>query len=77
MALINAAGLITPLHDPLRLVEGKELMMIERQIGRTLAGAPKKSQETTFGAAEVLVLALVFGFATFCGAILLFMTAII
>ena len=52
-------------------------MMIDKQIGRTLAGAPKKSQETTFGPAEVLVLALVFGFAAFCGAVLLFMTAII
>jgi hypothetical protein len=52
-------------------------MMIERQIGRTLAGAPKKSQETTFGAAEVLMLALLVGFAAFCGAILLFTTAII
>jgi hypothetical protein len=58
-------------------IEGKELMMIEKQIGRTLAGAPKKSQQTTFGPAEVLVLALVFGFAAFCGAVLLFMTAII
>jgi hypothetical protein len=52
-------------------------MMIERQIGRTLAGAPKKSQETTFGAAEVLTLALTGGFAGFCGAITLLMTAII
>jgi hypothetical protein len=51
--------------------------MIERQVGRTLAGAPKKSQETTFGAAEVLLLALIVVFATFCGALLLFMTAII
>ena len=52
-------------------------MAIERQIGRTLAGAPKKSEETTFGAAEVLVLALIVVFAVFCGALLLFMTAII
>jgi hypothetical protein len=52
-------------------------MMIEKQIGRTLAGAPKNSQETTFGAAEVLALALVVVFAAFCGAVLLFMTAII
>ena len=51
--------------------------MIEKQIGRTLAGAPKKSQETTFGAAEVLMLALLVVFAAFCGAVLLFMTAII
>ena len=51
--------------------------MIEKQVGRTLAGAPKKSQETTFGAAEVLMLALLVVFAAFCGAVLLFMTAII
>ena len=52
-------------------------MMIERQIGRTLAGAPKKSRETTFGAAEELTLALTVGLAAFCGAITLLMTAII
>ena len=52
-------------------------MMIEKQIGRTLAGAPKKSRETTFGAAEVLVLALSVGLAAFCVAITLLMIAII
>jgi hypothetical protein len=52
-------------------------MMIERQGGRTLAGAPKKSRETTFGAPEVLTLALTVGFAAFCGAVTLLMTAII
>ena len=51
--------------------------MIEKQIGRTLAGAPKKSQETTFGAAQVLTLALLVGFAAFCGAVTLLMIAII
>jgi len=51
-------------------------MMIERQVGRTLAGAPKKSPETTFGAAQALTLALVVGFAAFNGAILLLMIAI-
>jgi hypothetical protein len=51
--------------------------MIEKQIGRRLAGAPKKSRETTLGAAELLMLALLVGFAAFCGAVLLFMTAII
>jgi hypothetical protein len=51
-------------------------MMIEKQIGRTLAGAPKKSPETTYGAAQVLTLALVVGFAAFCGTVLLLMTAI-
>ena len=70
MALYSAAGSSAPLHDPLRLLEGKELIMIEKQIGRTLAGAAKKSQETTFGAAEVLALALVVGFAAFCGVVL-------
>jgi hypothetical protein len=52
-------------------------MMIEKQIGRTLAGAPKKSQETTFGAAQVIALALTVGFAAFCGAVLLLMIAIV
>jgi hypothetical protein len=52
-------------------------MMIERQIGRTLAGAPKKSPETPFGAAQVLTLALGGGFAAFCGAITLLLIAII
>ena len=52
-------------------------MMIEKQIGRTLAGAPKKSPETTFGAAQVLTLALTVGFAAFCGAVTLLMIAII
>ena len=51
--------------------------MIERQIGRTLAGAPKKSPETTYGAAKVLTLALTGGFAAFCGAVTLLMIAII
>jgi hypothetical protein len=52
-------------------------MMIERQIGRTLAGAPKESRRTTFGAPEVLTLALTVGFAAFCGAVLLLMITII
>jgi hypothetical protein len=52
-------------------------MMIERQIGRTLAGAPKKSRRTTFGAAQALTLALSVGFSAFCGAVLLLMLAII
>lgn len=52
-------------------------MMIEKQIGRTLAGAPKKSQETTFGAAEVLTLALTAEFVGFGVALILLMTAII
>jgi hypothetical protein len=52
-------------------------MIIEKQIGRTLAGAPKKSRETTFGAAQVLTLALTVAFAAFCGFVTLLMTAII
>jgi hypothetical protein len=52
-------------------------MMIEKQIGRTLAGAPKKSRETTLGAAEVLTLTLTVGLAGFCVALTLLMTAII
>jgi hypothetical protein len=51
--------------------------MIEKQIGRTLAGAPKKSRKTTFRAAQDLALALTIGFAAFCGAITLFIAAII
>jgi hypothetical protein len=50
--------------------------MIERQIGRTLAGAPKKSPETTFGSPEVLTLALTVGFTAFCGAITLLLLMI-
>jgi hypothetical protein len=52
-------------------------MMIEKQIGRTLAGAPRRSRETTLGAAEVLTLALTVGFVGFCVALTLFMTAIV
>ena len=59
------------------LVEERRLMMIEKQIGPTLAGAPKKSRETTFGAAEGLTLALTVGLAAFCGTVTLLMTAII
>jgi hypothetical protein len=51
--------------------------MIEKQIGRTLAGAPKKSRETTFGTAQVLTLASTVGLAAFCGTVTLLMTAII
>lgn len=52
-------------------------MMIERQVGRTLAGAPKKSRETTLGPAEVLTLALTVGLVGFCVALVLFVIAII
>jgi hypothetical protein len=51
--------------------------MIEKRIGRTPTGAPKKSRETTFGAAEVLALALTVGLAGCCVAFTSFTTAII
>ena len=51
--------------------------MIEKRIGRALPRAPKKSRETTFGAAEELTLALTVGLAAFCGTVTLLMTAII
>jgi hypothetical protein len=50
--------------------------MIERQIGRTLRSLPQKSRRTTFGAAQVLTLALTVGFAAFCGAITLLLLMI-
>jgi hypothetical protein len=50
---------------------------IEKQIGRTLAEAPKKGPETTFGAAQVLALALTVGLVGLCIALVLFMIAII
>jgi hypothetical protein len=52
-------------------------MMIEKQIGRTLAGAPRRSRETTLGAAEVLTLALTVGLVGCCVAVTLLMIAII
>ncbi len=51
--------------------------MIEKTIGRTLAGQPKKSPETTFGVAQVFTLMLLVGFAALSGALLLLMIAII
>jgi hypothetical protein len=51
--------------------------MIEKQIGRAFSRAPKKSRETTFGAAEELTLALTVGPAAFCETVTLLMTAII
>jgi hypothetical protein len=52
-------------------------MAIEKVIGRTLAGQPKKSPETTFGAAQVFALMLLVGFVAFNGAVLLLVIAII
>jgi hypothetical protein len=55
----------------------KQLMTIEKVIGRTLAGQPKKTPETTFGVAQVFVLMLLVGFVAFTGAVLLLLIAII
>jgi hypothetical protein len=52
-------------------------MMIDKVVGRTLAGQPKKSQETTFGAAEGFTLALIVGFGAIGVALLLLVIAII
>ena len=52
-------------------------MAIEKIVGRTLAGAPKKLREATLGAAEVLTPALTAGLAGICVALTLFMAAII
>ena len=52
-------------------------MSIEKQKGRTLAEAPKESRITTFGAAELLALALTVGFVGLCVALILFMIAIV
>jgi hypothetical protein len=52
-------------------------MMIEKQIGRTLAEAPKKSRETTFGATQGLTLALTVGSAAFYGGLILLIVALI
>ena len=60
-----------------RLVEEMKLMSIEKQKGRTLAEAPKESRITTFGAAELLALALTVGFVGLCVALILFMIAIV
>ena len=55
----------------------KQLMTIDKVIGRTLAGQPKKTPETTFGVAQVFVLMLLVGFVAFSGAVLLLLIAII
>ena len=52
-------------------------MAIEKVIGRTLAGQPKKTPETTFGVAQVFTLMLLGGFAALNVAVLLLMIAII
>ena len=50
-------------------------MTIEKAIGRTLAGQPKKTPETTFGVAKVFALMLLVGFVAFNGAVLLLVIA--
>jgi hypothetical protein len=55
----------------------RKLMAIEKVIGRTLAGQPKKTPETTFGVAQVFTLMLVVGFVALLGAVTLLMIAII
>ena len=52
-------------------------MAIEKVIGRTLAGRPKKTPETPFGVAQVFALMLLFGFVALLGAVLLLTIAII
>ena len=52
-------------------------MMIEKQIGRTLAEAPIESRITTFGAAEVLALALTVGSAAFYGGVIFLIVVLI
>jgi hypothetical protein len=52
-------------------------MTIEKVIGRTLAGAPKKTPETTSEAAQVFTLLLLVGFIALNGALLLLMIAIV
>jgi hypothetical protein len=51
-------------------------MAIEKVIGRTLAGQPKKSPETTFGAAQVFALMLLVGFVAVNVSLLLLVIAI-
>jgi hypothetical protein len=55
----------------------RKLMAIEKVIGRTLAGQPKKTPETTFGAAQVFTLMLLVGFAALLGTLLLLTIAIV
>ena len=52
-------------------------MTIKKVIGRTLAGAPKKTPETTFGVAQVFALMLLVGFVALNGAVLHLLIAII
>ena len=51
-------------------------MTIEKVIGRTLAGQPKKTPETPFGVAQVFTLMLLVGFVALLVALLLLTIAI-
>jgi hypothetical protein len=51
-------------------------MTIDKVIGRTLAGQPKKIPETTFGVAQVFTIMLLVGLAALLGAVLLLTIAI-
>ena len=51
-------------------------MTIDKVIGRTLAGQPKKTPETTFGVAQVFTLMLLVSSVAFNGATLLLVIAI-
>jgi hypothetical protein len=55
----------------------RKIMTIEKVIGRTLAGQPKKTPETTFGVAQVFTLVLLVGFVALNVAVLLLMIAIV
>ena len=52
-------------------------MAIDKVIGRTLAGQPKKTPETTFGVAKVFTIMLLGGFVALNVAVLVLMIAII
>jgi hypothetical protein len=54
----------------------RKLMAIEKVIGRTLAGQPKKTPETTFGVAQVFTIMLLVGLAALLVAVLLLTIAI-
>ena len=56
---------------------GRRLMAIEKIVGRTIAGAPKKSPEAPFGVARAITLALLVGLAALSGGLLLLVIAII
>jgi hypothetical protein len=52
-------------------------MAIDKVIGRTLAGQPKKTPETTFGVAKVFTIMLLGGFVALNVALLVLMIAIV